>query len=612
MQFEISVLPPREKLNKVLLGVFLFSLMFDSRFVWAQSSLTTYMDGTQYDSNNVLLQSDANQGGLVDGFDVKPGATLIVPNQNNGCDSITNVSSNNLWIPDPRASLSGFSRGGPAADYNLMMADSNISTLLKIQKGVDCVASCNQNGLVNQAPAGTGLCSSGQAWDLSGNPISVASLDGNGNYKWKCYANALNIQSCSATQKLCVTYGSSLVAAPTSLCNYGASSSALTLNTTTHTWSWSCGMGSATQTCGANYLEASCGADDGGAGFTSPPTKLCAVGFVSSAPILTANIYSWSCSANGNPANTKQCQGTAAVSATSCGNAQDLDYYYRSPPVSNLCLDGSLPLVSADFATGKFTWSCAGSPSPCTTGMVKPGDPIVISESYTQAGGCNTIPCINVGGSRIKAMSTNGRFHIYWWGLTDPVSGFLPFIADPMSGTWGTTENAKDFFNNIVPFPVSCNFGGPGSTNVFAGGQSSLSMFNGQESSTYTYNCKMPDQGPIVPPSQLSASSVLNGYGRCTFAFGSFLSKSSDCGGGIWEPLKNCVNSTAMYSSTFNLCQYKTAFFTNYFIGGLTSETLLVQAPGQPVTFPPVAGFLTTVLPGPGSTCPKAEITLCP
>jgi hypothetical protein len=108
-----------------------------------------------------------------------------------------------------------------------------------------------------------------------------------------------------------------------------------------------------TATASVNLLEpALCGSDNGATALTEPPVNLCTQGETASAPSVTANGWSWTCTATkGEATSTKTCGAT--LQGAACGPVNGTTV--ASMPTTGLCNVGT---ASTPTGSGPWAWTC--------------------------------------------------------------------------------------------------------------------------------------------------------------------------------------------------------------------------------------------------------------
>lgn len=225
----------------------------------------------------------------------------------------------------------------------------------------------------------TNLCT---VWAPSPSPAAVDPANAN-KWKWTCSLGS-QLTTCSAnktstnqtgatnTVQCGTASNSSFSTAPTyNLCIQSTNPSAPTLNASTNKWNWTCGTGTNSVSCSANYTTVSavtCGTSNNGSFASAPTTNLCIQSTANPAvPSLntTTNKWMWNCSSGAQnitcSANKTTSPPQTDPNAPKCGAVNN--GVYINAPTTYLCDTGTAqPTVpTLDTATNKWKWSCSGS-----------------------------------------------------------------------------------------------------------------------------------------------------------------------------------------------------------------------------------------------------------
>jgi outer membrane protein OmpA-like peptidoglycan-associated protein len=209
-------------------------------------------------------------------------------------------------------------------------------------------ATCgSSHGVGASAAPSNGLCSSGEASEVSGSgPWTWTCLGSNGGAKSNCMAPVLMTGACGPS------HGEEADAAPAQgLCASGTPSSVAG----TGPWNWTCqGVhGGASASCTApKFVASACGPAHGVGAPTPPTSGLCSTGTATS--IIGSGPWMWSCQ-DTKAAHPVNCMAPMMVNA-SCGTAANASH--PSAPDADLCNAGNASLVAGK---GPWSWTCQGS-----------------------------------------------------------------------------------------------------------------------------------------------------------------------------------------------------------------------------------------------------------
>lgn len=230
-----------------------------------------------------------------------------------------------------------------------------ISTGCTIGAGGDCSAEINESlapylsSMPTDPESGTYYI-----YESNGSDCAISAVLSNGEtYEYSCTDNQISVNA--PIEGACgLANGQSSYTIPTT--NLCEDSSTPTVSGT-GPWTWKC-LGSylgADADCSSKLsIDGVCGSADGTNSYVKPATNLCADGFL---PIVSGtSLWTWSCPGSNN-GQSDSCLAYAKIDGV-CGSSHGHGFY--SIPTTNLCVDGSTPTVSG---TGPWSWTCLGQNS---------------------------------------------------------------------------------------------------------------------------------------------------------------------------------------------------------------------------------------------------------